>query len=151
MDKRYHEHDIQEILTRAVRIDASHGTTTRDSLVKAAEELGLSSEALAQAEEQWEREKHDQEEFLAFMAYQKKGYFSNLLMYLVSIPLFLYWDLAKDGNLEWALYPILGWGFGVAMHTFGVFSRKSHWFEEQFQEWKDAKREGREYRGSRNC
>lgn len=148
MEKRYSEHDVQEILNRAVRLDSSRGSSTRESLERAAEELGLTPEALAQAEEQWEREKQDQEEFLAFMAYQRKGYYSNLFMYLIFIPFFLFLDLSKDGQLNWALYPILGWGLGVAIHTVGVFSRKSHWFDEQFQEWKAAKKVGRPYQGS---
>ncbi len=151
MDKRYHDKDVQEILTRAVRIDSVRGSSTREALEKAAEELGVSPESLALAEEQWEKEKLEQEEFLEFVAFQRRGYFANLTMFLIFIPFFLFLDLNKDGQLNWAMYPIFGWGFGIAMHTVGFFSRKSKWFEEKFEEWKTAKREGKSFRSSWGC
>lgn len=61
MRHEYEEKDIQEILNRAVRADVIR-QTGREALLMNARELGISDEALAQAELEYLREKTRSEE-----------------------------------------------------------------------------------------
>ena len=44
-----------------------------------------------------------------------KGFYSNLLAYLVVIP-FLAWINWRTTSFPWVIFPAIGWGFGLAMH-----------------------------------
>ena len=44
-----------------------------------------------------------------------KGFYTNLLAYLIVIP-FLAWLNWRTTSFPWAIFPAIGWGFGLAMH-----------------------------------
>lgn len=50
-----------------------------------------------------------------------KGFYSNLLAYLIVIP-FLFWLNYRTSSFLWALIPAVGWGLGLivnGMHAYG--------------------------------
>ena len=50
-----------------------------------------------------------------------KGFYGNLLAYLIVIPLLAYLNY-RTTSFPWAIFPALGWGFGLianAMYAFG--------------------------------
>lgn len=49
-----------------------------------------------------------------------QGFYWNLASYIIVNGFFTFLDL-KDGNYEWAFWPLLGWGIGVAFHAIEVF------------------------------
>ena len=67
--------------------------------------------------------KETQESFLAEKRYQKakeqveqiKGFYGNLISYCLVIP-FLWWLNFRTTSFLWAIFPTIGWGFGVLMH-----------------------------------
>lgn len=50
-----------------------------------------------------------------------KGFYSHLASYLVMSIFFVLLNMFSDSGHFWAIYPILGWGIGVAFHAFSVF------------------------------
>lgn len=51
----------------------------------------------------------------------KLGWYAHALIYLaVNIGMFLMSELAF-GNRRWSLFPVIGWGIGLAFHGISVF------------------------------
>lgn len=50
-----------------------------------------------------------------------KGFYIHFSIYLIMVPVFIYLNLKSTG-FPWALFPIIGWGAGVAGHAMEVFN-----------------------------
>ena len=131
----FEEHDSEEILRRALAIDAQRQGSDREAMILAAREMGVSDEALAQAEVQWNKEKEDNQHLREFVRHQRAGWISHLGWYLGMTAFFFFLDV-KDGRLSWFLYPTLGWGIGVFFHSLGVLNTRSTQFQKEFREWR---------------
>ncbi len=55
-----------------------------------------------------------------------KGFYSNLFAYLIVIP-FLWWLNFRTTDFLWAIFPTLGWGFGVTAHAMEAFGYNPLW------------------------
>lgn len=51
-----------------------------------------------------------------------KGFYIHLSFYIVFVPFFIYLNIISGTNFPWALFPICGWGLGVAGHAAEVFN-----------------------------
>lgn len=63
-----------------------------------------------------------------------QGFYWNLASYII-INSFLHFLDLKDGHYNWAYWPLLGWGVGIAFHAieiFGMFNSSS-WKDKQVQ------------------
>lgn len=55
-----------------------------------------------------------------------KGFYGNLSAYLIVIPL-LIWINYRTTSFPWAIFPSLGWGFGVLMHGLEAYGINPLW------------------------
>nr|WP_298999267.1 2TM domain-containing protein [uncultured Allomuricauda sp.] len=75
-----------------------------------------------------------QEEFIEEKRYLKakervenlKGFYGNLISYLVIIP-FLWWLNFRTTSFLWAIFPTVGWGFGVIAHGMEAYGYNPLW------------------------
>ena len=86
-----------------------------------------------------------QEEYIKDKRYQKakekveaiKGFYGNLLSYALVIPL-LFWINSRTTDFPWAIFPALGWGFGVVMHGLEAYGYNpmfgKRWEEKKIRE-----------------
>ncbi len=51
-----------------------------------------------------------------------KGFYGNLGMYLVFIPVFIWLNYKSGTSFPWAIFPIAGWGTGVLAHAADTFN-----------------------------
>lgn len=69
-----------------------------------------------------------------------KDFYSNLITYCIVIP-FLWWLNLTTTDFLWALFPTLGWGFGVIAHGMEAFGYNplwgKKWEERKIQELMD--------------
>lgn len=139
MPHEYNQSDAEDILKRAVAIDAlqSHN---KEVLFKTAEELGISRQAVEQAEFEHFKQKKEQEEMKEFIAHERASFWQHLGAYLIINTFLLFIDLNKDGNLDFVLYSLGGWGIGLAFHAMSTFTTCGDDFQQEFEEWK-AKRQ----------
>lgn len=49
-----------------------------------------------------------------------KGFYANLLAYCIVIPILVYINY-RTTDFPWAIFPALGWGFGLVMKGFYVY------------------------------
>lgn len=134
MRQEYEESDIQEILTIAVRSDASR-RAGREALLMSARELGISEEALAEAELEYLREKAAREELQEFRAYRRRSVLEHLGSYVIVNGFLVILNLLNWHGHLWAIYPILGWGVGLAFHLTECLG-KGDSFDREFARWK---------------
>lgn len=75
-----------------------------------------------------------QEMYIKDKRYQKakerveavKGFYGNLTAYCIVIP-FLIWLNMRTTSFPWAIFPALGWGFGVTMHGLEAYGYNPLW------------------------
>lgn len=51
-----------------------------------------------------------------------KGFYVHFTIYLIFVPIFIYLNYISNANFPWAIFPIAGWGFGVAGHAADTFN-----------------------------
>ena len=69
-----------------------------------------------------------------------KGFYGNLISYAFVIP-FLWWVNFRTTDFLWAIFPTLGWGFGLVAHGLEAFGYNplwgKRWEEKKIQELMD--------------
>lgn len=139
--QRYSEQDAEEILRLAVRKSHMVGPVSRETLVSSAAELGISEEAVAEAEREYALVATENAERERFDKQTKSEFKGHLATYLIVNAGLLCIDFFSDGKLEWAYWSIIGWGMGVLFHAWSSLAKDSEDYEEEFQKWR-AKRTG---------
>lgn len=136
----YEDSEIQDILKRAIALDATR-IVRQDTLERTAAELGISPEALAEAERAHVLEREQQLEMQEFKRHFQRPFYEHLASYLVVNTFLVAINLftTHSGKI-WAIFPILGWGIGIAMHAFTTFFPNSSEFEKEYAKWKKKKR-----------
>ncbi len=67
-----------------------------------------------------------------------KEFYSNLLSYLVIIPILAFINYQTSWEYKWFIYPMFGWGIGIVFHYFEAFGRfpflGKNWEERKIEE-----------------
>jgi len=50
-----------------------------------------------------------------------KGFYIHFTIYLIMVPVFIFLNF-RSTSIPWAIFPIVGWGFGVAGHAMETFN-----------------------------
>lgn len=146
--KREHltsDEDVDAILKIAVRKAGVGGDDLRSRLSKAANELGIPPDVLRAAEEEYSRTHVDKRELAEYERRKRMDFKGHFAIYCIVIAFLFALNIFTemgDSNFElWAVYPMLGWGIGVAIHGFTALIRRTQPDDEEFLEWR-AKRRG---------
>lgn len=65
-----------------------------------------------------------------------KGFYSHFATWLIMSAFFIVLNLISSSGNFWAIWPIMGWGLGVAFHAIGVFGvpgRGADWEEKMLE------------------
>ena len=63
-----------------------------------------------------------------------KEFYGNLLSFCIVIPILIFINLKYSNQIQWFWFPLLGWGFGLAMSAFKAFGFFSRWEARKIQE-----------------
>jgi hypothetical protein len=67
-----------------------------------------------------------------------KGFYSNLISYIIVIPILAYINY-RTTDFPWAIFPALGWGFGVIAHGLDAYGYNPilgrNWEERKIKEF----------------
>lgn len=142
----YSEGDIQEILKRAAAIDGS-ADPSRRLLEQTAAEIGISPDALAQAEREYLAEKEAKSLESEFYAHRSTTFYRHLATYLV-INAFLVgiWWLTGS-RYPWFIWPLLGWGLAILLQAMHLATRSGSEYERELEEWRAKRENGRNPKG----
>lgn len=143
----YEEDEAEQILRLAASFSSPTGAMSRERLLATAAELGISPEAVDLAEQQYSRQRTDVAERAEFDAIQRREFYGHLASYVIVNVFLVAVNLVTDASYFWAMWPILGWGLGIAFHVVETFFKSSESYREEFEKWqakrnKRAAREG---------
>lgn len=121
-NQAYSNQDVQQILRKASMVQGADSISP-EQLAELAAEVGIPLEALRQAEQDWSRERQERERQANRQAGHRLGFRLHLVPYLAVSLLLVVINLSTTPRIFWCLYPILGWGVGVATHAAYVYRK----------------------------
>jgi hypothetical protein len=138
MPQFYSQEEAEAILTKAARRQPS-GTVSHEQLLAMAEELGITPQEV-EAVIGEVREAHDDAKLrLEFIGMRRATFWPHLIPYLLLNLMLIFINWRTSSGFPWALFPLLGWGIGLACHAVAVLPTRGPEFERQFAEWKGEK------------
>ena len=121
--RRYSDAERDEILRRAIAEQQGSDDITHDELVDAAREIGIDpakveAAAAAISRERGRRAEESEDDALvrAEVSRRRRRFGRHLLTYLIVNGALVAMNLVSGGTF-WAIWPILGWGLGVALQA----------------------------------
>ncbi|HEV2528438.1 MAG TPA: 2TM domain-containing protein [Thermomicrobiales bacterium] len=92
-------------------------------------DYGMEAMAMADSDDSYRRARKRAEEVA--------GYWSHLGAYLIVIGALIIINLITWGGYFWAIWPAMGWGIGLAFHTWNTFgpTMGDEWKERKAREW----------------
>ncbi|NET56427.1 MAG: 2TM domain-containing protein [Symploca sp. SIO2E6] len=131
----YRQEDVQQILNLAIARQADQGELSREQLVEIATELGISTENILQAEQEWivrQEEQHKRQEFDLYRSLQLKKSFGKFI--IVNVFLIVI-NLLSAGQLSWSLYILLFWGMNLGVKVWNNYQLQGEEYEQAFSKW----------------
>ena len=121
-DRRFSTDDVSDIVRRALRLQTSSDQVSYEDLAEIARQSGISESVLRQAIEEeasvGELNRAKQE----WLRRRKSSFFHHLRSYcIVNGFLFLINVITSPGGYLWVVWPILGWGIGLAFNAAEAF------------------------------
>ncbi len=115
----YGKEEVNAILARAIEHDNKRGELSHDDLMAAAEEVGISPEALEKAAAEVMTERTERAELVAIQRERWRGFIAHLIPYVMANGLLVTINVLTT-HFPWAVIPALGWGIGLVSHLWAV-------------------------------
>jgi 2TM domain-containing protein len=134
--------ELSEILRRAVRKEGRDNVDLHQRLLAAADELGISHQAVAEAESEYRQESTRQHDIALYTKETRGAFRYHLGIYAIINVFMVALNLMTfhDDHEIWFPYVLLSWGIGLAVHAF-IALRKTDWDDEEFQKWRRERAE----------
>ena len=139
LDSVTSDDDIDEVLKIALRNQGRTDPGLHDRLMTTAHELGISETEVLEAEREYSRSKKERGEFLEFKRRQVREFREHFFVYIVVNTLLVVINILTVQTVSWAIWPILGWGIGLAFHAWGSLNTGSESFQEEFAAFRKRK------------
>ncbi|MGK7888834.1 MAG: 2TM domain-containing protein [Leptolyngbyaceae cyanobacterium] len=136
MPKTYNEEAIGQILKLAMSRQGQPATLTRSQLRDIANELGISEDNLAAAEQDWAILCQAQADRLAFEAYRHLQLQQGIVWCLVLNTALVTTNVVTSHTVSWSVYPVLLWSCILLLKTWGVYQDKGEKYDRAFRRWK---------------
>jgi len=120
----YNSEEMQQILEVAFR-RKQQGEYTREQIIEIASELGVSSESLQAAEQEWLKNNVEVKKEQMSNSQQRKAFKSHLFAFIAINGFLVLLNLVVSPGYFWAIYPMLGWGLGLLLHGMKVYISNS--------------------------
>jgi hypothetical protein len=131
----YQQEDIQQILNLAIARQVNDGEFSREQLVEIAAELGISTQSLLEAEQEWLLQQQERQKYREFNSYRRSQLKKHFGKYLIINSFLLGLNLLTTGQLSWALYILLFWGLGFGLRAWNTYQLQGEEYERAFQKW----------------
>ncbi len=133
--RSYHQEDIQQILNLAITRQDNDGEFSREQLVEIAAELGISTQSLLEAEQEWLLQQDERQKHHEFNIYRHKLLKKRFGRYLIVNGFFVSLNLLSAGSLSWSLYILLCWGLWFGLGAWNTYQLEGQEYERAFQRW----------------
>jgi len=131
----YRQEDIQQILNLAIARQADQGELSREQLVEIAKELGISTENILQAEQEWIVRQEEQQKRRKFNLYRTLQLKKSFGKFIIINAFLIVINLLSAGQLSWSLYILLLWGMGLGVKVWNNYQLQGEEYEQAFYKW----------------
>lgn len=131
----YSQDEIQEILNLAITRQAYEGEFTRTQLVEIATELGITTDGLQLAEQDWRHQQLEQQKRVSFHQHRLGQFKHKLGKFAIANSSLLLLNFLIAGSLGWSLYILIFWGAAIALDAWKTYNKESHEYQRAFQQW----------------
>lgn len=129
------EADMEAILRLAALKSGSGDVGARERMLAAAEELGISREALAEAEREYMGRIREEKLMEEFREHRLHGWRNHLITYLCVNSALILMNLVTSPGRWWFVMPLIGWGIGMAIHTGVTLSKRIDPLDDEYLQW----------------
>lgn len=112
--QQYSTEDVQTILARALELKSA-APYSATQLAEMAAELEVPPHLLAAAEADWRSQQATQAETEKSLVKRRRRQRQQWIKFGLGSLLMISIDIATAGTLTWAFFPIMGWGFCLAI------------------------------------
>lgn len=123
MTHTYRSEDVQQILQRAMARKQEE-EFSREQLLEMASELDISPDTLQFAEHEWLAQRQETQAQQTLSTCRRKGFKAHLIPYIAVNTSLVFLNLITCPTYFWAVYPLTGWGLGLALHGRSVLSNQ---------------------------
>ena len=131
----YREEEAEAILRLASSYVAPEGGISKEKLLDAAAELGISADAVERAELQFTENRTIQSNRKEFDQQNRNDFKRTLFSFVIFSGVLTLINVWTFQGYFWAAWPIFGLGMGVISKAIDTFFRKGRRTEEEFQRW----------------
>lgn len=131
MNRKYTNEEVEQIIKIALRSKQDSGAISLDNIYDIAKELNIDPAAVQTAVNEFESMGDVDAIREEFIRKRRKGFFDHLTSYLVINSFLVILDLVTGNGINWAYFPLLGWGLGVFFDGMS----KLRYDEEEFQKY----------------
>ena len=117
-DRHFTDEEVSSIVRRALRNQATPGRISYEDLAEIAQQSGVSETVLRQAIEEEETLGEFERAKEQWLQRRKSSFFHHLRTFcIVNGFLFVVNVMTNPGGYLWVMWPILGWGIGLAFNA----------------------------------
>lgn len=121
-NRRYTEEEVSRIIRYALsRRGGVHDTIDHEELVDIARASGISSDSLEAAVEYMETEGALEEAKHEWIRRHRAEFYNHLTSYCIVNGFLVFINVWTSRGYFWAIWPIMGWGIGLAFHFVNTF------------------------------
>jgi hypothetical protein len=140
-DQRFSDQDpVEEILRLALRNKTTEDSSLRERLLASAAELGISEEQALAAQQEWQKQKLQQEELGEYRRHIKKEFFSHLQAYLMTNAILLMINLFAAKGDFWVKWPAGVWGIILIVHALVAIGQIRQPSGDEFEKFRRARK-----------
>ncbi len=119
--RRYSQEEVNAILQRALERQGPAGGLTHDELMETAQELGIDPNQLSAAIDEHAATAGIEQARETWKARRKQKFFEHLKAYMIVNGFLVLMNVFAGDGVNWAIFPILGWGIGLAFDAADAF------------------------------
>ncbi|MGB3511434.1 MAG: 2TM domain-containing protein [Microcoleaceae cyanobacterium] len=138
----YAQDDAQQILQIALARRSEGGELTKAQVSEIAQEMGISTEELAAAENEWLSHRGEFQEKQVFNQIRREKLKQGLIKYAIVNSFLLLLNLVTAHALSWSLPILFLWGLWLALDAWKTFQLEGEDYEKAFQRWRLKKQVG---------
>ncbi|MBD2103766.1 2TM domain-containing protein [Leptolyngbya sp. FACHB-261] len=137
MTDSYSQEDVQQILHLAIRRQVQDGDElSHEQLVEIASEMGISSQDLRAAEQEWVGQRQALQQQQTFNNYRRYQLRENVVKFGIINTFLVSLNIVMTGEPSWSLMIVLVWGLGLALNTWKTYQTEGEEYEKSFQRWR---------------
>jgi hypothetical protein len=116
----YNSEEMQQILEVAFK-RKQEGEFTRENIIEIASELGVSSESLKAAEQEWLTKEVEVKKQQMSNNQKQQEFKLHLITFIAVNGFLILLNMFTSPGYFWAIFPLLGWGLGLFLHWMKVY------------------------------